>query len=48
MRLIIYAVFNKETNKRIFTSAYFHKCNEKMKALDNAENYEIRHKFKSI
>lgn len=48
MRLMHYAVFNKITNKRVFTSAYLKNCERKMKAFADKENYEIRHKWISI
>lgn len=46
MRTIIYAVFNKDTNERVYTNADLHKCEEHMKGLKG--NFEIRHKWKSF
>lgn len=48
MRLIHYTVFNKTTNKRVFTSAYLKDCEREMKAFADKKNYEIRYKFVSI
>ena len=48
MRTIIYAIFNKETNERIYTNADFGKCNQKLNTLENKENYVIRHKWFSF
>lgn len=48
MRTIIYGVFNKETNKRIYTNCRKSKCIEFIDNQDNKENYEIRHKWFSI
>lgn len=48
MRIIKYAVFNKETNERIFTHCSLRKCEEKLVQLNNENGYEIRHKWFSI
>lgn len=48
MRLIHYTVFNKTTNKRVFTSAYLKDCERKINTFKDKENYEIRHKWISI
>ena len=48
MRTIIYGVFNKETNERIYTNCRESKCVEFINKQDNKENYEIRHKWFSI
>jgi hypothetical protein len=46
MRTIIYGVFNKETNKRVYTNINRYKCEEKVNEL--GANYEIRYKWFSI
>jgi hypothetical protein len=48
MRTIIYGVFNKETNKRIYTNIQRIKCEEFVNAQENKENLEIRYKWTSI
>ena len=48
MRTIFYAVFNKETNERLYTNRSSLECEKFMNALENKENYEIRHKWFSI
>jgi hypothetical protein len=48
MRTIIYGVFNKETNKRIYTNIRQSKCEEFINAQDNKANLEIRYKWFSI
>ena len=48
MRTIIYAIFNKETNERIYTNCKQNECEKVLATLDNKENYEIRYKWKSI
>ena len=48
MRTIIYGVFNKETNERIYTNIRQSKCEEFINAQDNKENLEIRHKWFSF
>ena len=48
MRIIKFAVFNKETNKRIYTNCRESKCIEFIDKQDNKENFEIRHKWFSI
>lgn len=45
MRIIKYAVFNKETNERVFTHCSLRKCEERLAQLGG---YEIRHKWFSI
>lgn len=46
MRIIKYAVFNKETNERVFTNCSLRKCEERLAQLGGG--YEIRHKWLSI
>ena len=48
MRTIIYGVFNKETNKRIYTNCRESKCAEFISKQDNKENLEIRYKWMSF
>lgn len=48
MRTIKYAIFNKETNERVYTDVRRNKINEVMETLENKEKYEIRSKFFSI
>lgn len=48
MRIIKFAVFNKETNERIYTNCRESKCVEFISKQDNKENLEIRHKWFSI
>ena len=48
MRTIMYAVFNKETNERIYTNCRLYKCEEFLEAQENKEALEIRHKWFSI
>lgn len=47
MRTIIYAIFDKETKERIFTSAKLTSILTKMETLDK-DRYEIRHTWKSF
>lgn len=48
MRLKLYAIFNKETNERIFTTAIYGKCEKILETIENSENYEVRHKWTSV
>lgn len=48
MRTVLYGVFNKETNERIFTHCLPRKAQEFLESLENKENFEIRHKWVSI
>ena len=48
MRLLRFAIYNKETNERIYVDARYNKIMEKLNTLENKENYEIRSKFVSI
>ena len=48
MRAIFYAIFNKETNERIYTDRSIFECEKMMATLKNKENFEIRHKWFSI
>ncbi len=48
MRTIRYAVFNKETNERIYTDCRYKKCVEKINSMENKEKFEIRYKWVSI
>ena len=47
MRTITYAIFNKETNKRIYANIDLHKCETKLNSLENKEKFEIRYKWVS-
>lgn len=47
MRTIVYAIFDKETGKRMFTSAKLTSILTKMETLDK-DRYEIRHTWKSF
>lgn len=48
MRTIIYGVFDKETNKRIYTNVRKSKCEEFISAQDDKENLVICYKWISI
>jgi hypothetical protein len=48
MRTIIYGVFNKETNERVYTNCRAQKCMEFIETLENREKFEIRHKWQSF
>ena len=48
MRLIHYAVFNKETNERVYTNCDQAKCQEYLDKMPNKENYIIGYKWLSI
>lgn len=48
MRTIMYAIFNKTTNMRVYTNWNHSKCVEVMNELDNKEEYEIRYKWFSF
>ena len=48
MRTIMYAVFNKETNARVYTNADHSKCAEFINTQPNAEELTIRYKWFSI
>ena len=48
MRTIMYAIFNKNTNERIYTNISLAKCTEELDRMYNKEDYEIRHKWFSI
>lgn len=47
MRTIIYAVFNKETNERVYTNCKKSKCEEFAKSQGNS-NLEVRYKWYSF
>lgn len=47
MRTITYAIFNKETNERVYANINRFKCEEKLNSLENKEKFEIRHKWVS-
>ena len=48
MRTVIYGVFNKETNERIYSDCRRNKCEEFINAQDNKENLVIKYKWFSI
>ena len=48
MRTIIYAVFNKETNERIYSNCRERKCEEFINAHEDKEKLVIRYKWKSF
>lgn len=48
MRTIIYAIFDKETKQRVFTSAKMTSILTKMETLENKDRYEIHHTWKSF
>lgn len=48
MRTIIYGVFNKETNKRIYTNSRQSKCEEFINAQENKANLVICYKWFSF
>ena len=48
MRLIHYAVFNKETRERVYTNCDFAKCQEYLESLPNQKDYIIGYKWLSI
>lgn len=48
MRTIIYAIFNKETHKRVFTDCRLYEVNKVFEALENKKQYVIRHKWMSV
>ena len=48
MRTIIYGVFNKETNERIYTNIRKNKCEEFISSHENKENLVVRYKWFSI
>lgn len=47
MRTITYAIFNKETNERVYANIDLRKCETKLNSLENKEKFEIRHKWVS-
>lgn len=48
MRTIIYAIVNKETNKRVYVNAREIECRKVLAEMDNKEQFEIRYKWMSI
>lgn len=48
MRTIIYAIFNKETNERVYANCRQSKCQKMLDTMENKENYEIRYKWFSF
>lgn len=48
MRTIIYAVFNKETNERIYIDCRRNKCEEFIGMQNNKENLVVKYKWSSI
>ena len=47
MRTIIYAIYDKEEKRRVYTDCNLFKVREKMENLDS-ERYEIRHTWRSF
>jgi L-rhamnose mutarotase len=45
MRTIKYAIFDKETNERLFTDFSRAKCEEEMEKMEDKEKFEIRYKW---
>ena len=45
MRAIMYAIFNKRTNERVYTNIDYTKCNDKLNTMENKEDFEIRYKW---
>ena len=48
MRTIMYSVWNKKENKRVYINCRGYKCEEYIANLENKEDYEIRYKWMSI
>ena len=48
MRTIIYTVFDKTTNKRVYTNCRQSECEKFLATYENKENAEIRYKWFSI
>lgn len=48
MRTIIYSVFDKTTNQRIYTNCRKAKCEEFVEKNENKENLVIRYKWMSF
>ena len=48
MRVIKYAVFNKETNERVYAHCLYAECEEFINAQKNKDALEIRHKWFSF
>ena len=48
MRSIMYAIFNKSTNERIYTNCNRSKCEKILNELSKREEYEIRYRWYSI
>ena len=48
MRTIIYKVYNKETNEKVYTDCRKYKCEEFIANNENKENLEIRYRWASI
>jgi hypothetical protein len=48
MRLIIYAVCNKETDKIVYANCRRSKCVEVLEAMPNKELFELRYRWQSI
>jgi hypothetical protein len=46
MRLVMYAVFRKDTNEKVYTNVSHRKCEEYI--AENSGDFEIRYKWISI
>lgn len=48
MRTIIYSVWNKETNKKVYANCKCRKCEEFINEQENPSNFEITYKWRSF
>lgn len=48
MRTIIYSVWNKETNERVYANCRSRKCEEYINAQENPDNFAITYKWRSF
>lgn len=48
MRTIIYSVWNKETNTKIYSNWQECKCQEVIDNMEDKEQFEIRYKWRSF
>jgi hypothetical protein len=48
MRTIIYTIYKKGTNERVYSNARQIKCEEILATLENKEQYEIRYQWRSF
>lgn len=47
MRTIVYAIFDKETGKRMFTSVKLTSILTRLETFEDKDRYEIRHTWRS-